>query len=65
MVNLSSFRSSFGADYCVTITTGPIQGLLSRAILVINADGVVVHTEQVPEIKQEPNYIAAINALTA
>lgn len=64
VVNLSSFRSNFGADYGVTITTGPIQGLLSRAIVVINADGVVVHTEQVPEIKQEPNYIAAINALT-
>ena len=62
--SLSVFRSpAFGKDYGVTITTGPIAGLLSRAIVVIDADGKVVHTEQVPEIAQEPDYQAAIAAL--
>lgn len=62
--SLSVFRSpSFGKDYGVTITTGPIAGLLSRAIVVIDGDGKVIHTEQVPEIAQEPNYDAALAAL--
>ncbi|NLX19198.1 MAG: thiol peroxidase [Desulfobulbus sp.] len=61
---LSVFRSpAFGQDYGVTITTGPIAGLLSRAIVVIDADGKVVYTEQVPEITAEPNYDAALAAL--
>ena len=62
--SLSVFRSSaFGKDYGVTITTGPIAGLLSRAIVIIGADGKVLYTEQVPEIAQEPNYDAALAAL--
>jgi thiol peroxidase len=61
---LSVFRSpAFGKDYGVTITTGPIAGLLSRAIVVIDGAGKVIYTEQVPEITQEPNYEAAIAAL--
>jgi thiol peroxidase len=63
VVNLSSFRAGFGADYGLTITTGPIKGLLSRAVIVLDASGKVIYTEQVPEIKQEPNYEAAIAAL--
>lgn len=62
--SLSVFRSNaFGKDYGVTITTGPIAGLLSRAIVIIGADGKVLYTEQVPEIAQEPNYDAALAAL--
>jgi len=62
--SLSVFRSpAFGKDYGVTITTGPIAGLLSRAIVVIGTDGKVVYTEQVPEITQEPNYDKALAAL--
>ncbi|ADW18871.1 thiol peroxidase (atypical 2-Cys peroxiredoxin) [Desulfobulbus propionicus DSM 2032] len=62
--SLSVFRSpAFGKDYGVTITTGPIAGLLSRAIVIVGADGKVVHTEQVPEIAQEPDYDAALAAL--
>jgi thiol peroxidase len=58
------FRSpAFGKDYGVTITTGPIAGLLSRAIVIIDGDGKVGYTEQVPEITQEPNYDAALAAL--
>lgn len=61
---LSVFRSpAFGKDYGVTITTGPIQGLLSRAVIIIDADGKIIYTEQVPEITQEPNYASALAAL--
>ena len=62
--SLSVFRNpAFGKDYGVTITTGPIAGLLSRAIVIIDADGKVLYTEQVPEIAQEPDYSAALAAL--
>lgn len=60
---LSDFRSSFGDDYEVTITDSPMKGLLSRAVIVTDADNKVVYTEQVPEIADEPNYEAALNAL--
>ena len=64
VVPLSTFRNpDFGKDYGVTITTGPLAGLLSRAIVVINAGGKVVYSEQVPEIAQEPDYTAALKAL--
>lgn len=60
----STFRSaSFGSDYGVTVTTGPLAGLLSRAIVVVNEEGNVVYTEQVSEIVDEPNYQAAIASL--
>jgi thiol peroxidase len=62
--SLSVFRSpAFGKDYGVTITTGPIAGLLSRAIVIIDGEGKVIYNEQVPEIAQEPNYAAALAAL--
>ncbi|HUH67986.1 MAG TPA: thiol peroxidase [Mycobacterium sp.] len=59
----SAFRDSFGEDYGVTITDGPIAGLLARAIVVIGADGNIAYTELVPEIAQEPNYDAALAAV--
>lgn len=62
VISLSTFRSpNFGSDYGVTISSGVLAGLLSRAIVVIK-DGKVVYTEQVPEIAQEPNYAAALAA---
>ncbi|CAM3107746.1 lipid hydroperoxide peroxidase [Mycobacterium intermedium] len=61
----SAFRDSFGEDYGVTIADGPMAGLLSRAIVVIGADGNVAYTELVPEIAQEPDYDAALAALNA
>ncbi len=62
--NLSAFRNpEFGRDYGVTIEDGPLKGLLSRAILVIDPKGTILHTEQVPEIAQEPDYEAVTNLL--
>jgi thiol peroxidase len=55
--------NKFGDDYGVKIADGPLAGICSRAIVVIDENGVVKYTEQVPEITQEPNYDAAIAAL--
>jgi thioredoxin-dependent peroxiredoxin len=61
----SAFRSSFGADYGVTIADGPLAGLLARSVVVVDGTGNVAYTELVPEISQEPNYDAALNAVTS
>lgn len=60
----SAFRSDFGTTYGVTITDGAMAGLLSRAVVVIGPDGLVSYTEQVPEIGQEPDYDAALAAIS-
>jgi thioredoxin-dependent peroxiredoxin len=59
----STFRSDFGDQYGVTLTDGKLQGVLARAVVVIGPDGMVKHTELVPEIAQEPDYDAALAAL--
>jgi thiol peroxidase len=60
---LSSFRSpAFGQTYGVTISEGPLKGLLSRAVLVLDANNKIVHAQQVPEIAQEPDYDAVLAA---
>jgi len=62
--SLSVFRTpEFGKDYGVTITSGPLAGLLARAIVVLDTDGKVLHTELVPEIAQETDYDAALAVL--
>ncbi|MGN7067842.1 thiol peroxidase [Micrococcus luteus] len=58
----SVFRSSFGDDYGVRMTDGPLEGLLARAVVVVDADGVVRHAQLVPEISEEPDYEAALAA---
>lgn len=64
VVTTSDLRDgSFGKAYGVTIVDGPLAGLLSRAIVVVDEKGTVVHTEQVPEIAQEPDYAKALAAL--
>jgi thiol peroxidase len=61
---LSEFRThAFGDDYGCRIATGPLAGLLSRAIVVLDASGTVLYTEQVPEIASEPDYDAALAVL--
>ena len=65
VIPLSVFRSpEFGRDYGVTITSGPLAGLMSRAVVVIDKSGEVAYTEQVPEITQEPDYDASLLALS-
>lgn len=65
VIPLSVFRSpEFGRDYGVTLTTGPLAGLLSRAVVIIDKSGKVSYTEQVPEITEEPDYDAALLALS-
>lgn len=57
VVPASVFRHhQFGQDYGVTIIDGPLTGLLSRAIVVIDEQGKVTYTQQVPELADEPNY---------
>ncbi|GLP75277.1 putative thiol peroxidase [Mycobacterium antarcticum] len=60
----SGFRDSFGQDYGIAIADGPFAGLLGRAVVVIGADGNVTYSELVPEIGQEPDYDAALAALS-
>jgi thioredoxin-dependent peroxiredoxin len=65
VLSLSCFRSeTFGKDYGVKITSGPLTGLLSRAVVIIDESGKIIYTEQVPEIVQEPNYEAALALLS-
>ena len=65
VVPLSDFRqaSSFGEEYGVLMNDGPLQGLLARAVVVINPLGDVIYSELVPEITQEPNYEAVLNVI--
>lgn len=56
---LSTFRGALGADYGITFLEGPFEGLLSRCVLVLDAEHRILHTEQVPSTGQEPDYAAA------
>ena len=47
----------------MTIAEGPLAGLMSRAVVIVDGDGVVTYTEQVPEIGQEPDYDSVLAAL--
>ena len=61
---LSDFNTGqFGKDYGLEIVDGPLAGLHSRCIVVINAEGLVIYTEQVAEITEEPNYKLALASL--
>ncbi len=64
VVNLSDFRSdAFGKAYGLTIANGPLEGLLARAVVVVDESGKIIYSELVPEIAQEPDYAAALAAL--
>ncbi len=60
----SAFRSTFGEDYGITLADGPMAGLLARAVVVLDADGKVTYTQLVDEITTEPDYDAALAALS-
>jgi thioredoxin-dependent peroxiredoxin len=64
VVSASEYKSdSFSRSYNVKIADGPLAGLFSRAVLVIDENGKILYTEQVPEIGQEPDYSKALAAL--
>lgn len=65
VITLSGFRlhSSFGRDYGVLMTEGPLSGLLARAVVVVDEKGRVVYSELVPEITHEPDYESALRAI--
>jgi thiol peroxidase len=64
VVNLSDFKDgSFGKDYGLELTDGVLAGLHSRAVVVVDADGIVKYSELVADIKDEPNYDNALASL--
>lgn len=64
VVTLSTMRGSdFMKKYGVAITDGPLAGITARAVVVLDENDIVTHAELVPEIKDEPNYDAALAAL--
>lgn len=64
VVTLSEYKdNSFSEAYGVRFSDGPLQGLLSRAVVVVDESGNVRYTEQVAETTNEPNYEAAIASL--
>ena len=63
VVSLSTFRGSFLKDYGIEMIDGPLAGLAARSVVVLDDAGKVIYTELVPEIAQEPNYAAALDAV--
>lgn len=64
VVVLSDFASGeFGKKYGLEIADGPLQNLHSRVVIVVNENGKVLYTQQVPEIADEPNYEETLEAL--
>ena len=64
VINLSDFNTgNFGKDYGLEITDSVLAGLHSRVIIVLDENGTVKYTEQVPEIADEPNYELALASL--
>lgn len=64
VISLSTFRSpDFGELYGVTMITTERRGLLARAIVVVDEEGMIKYTELVPELTQEPDYRAALEAI--
>ena len=63
VVPLSCFRSSFAKDYGLEMVDGPLKGLTARAVIVVDGQGKVLHSQLVPEIVQEPNYDVALAAV--
>ena len=64
VVTLSDFKDGhFGKNYGLDFIDGPLDGLHSRCVVIVNGEGTVTYSEQVNEIVDEPNYEVAINAL--
>lgn len=66
VIPLSVFRSpDFGRNYGVIMTSGPLAGLLARAVVVLDSSDLVIYTELVPAIGQEPDYESALEVLSS
>ena len=64
VVMLSDFRApEFAQSYGVALASGPLAGLCARAVVVLDADNTVLHSQRVAEIKDEPDYAAALAVL--
>jgi thiol peroxidase len=64
VISLSTMRGrEFMANYGVEIIDGPLAGVTARAVVVLDENDKIIHAELVPEIKDEPNYDAALKAL--
>lgn len=64
VTNLSDFRKgSFGTNYGVEMTTGDLRGLHSRAVVALDENGKVIHSQQVSDIGEEPDYLSALKTL--
>jgi thiol peroxidase len=64
VITLSDFqRGTFGQDYGVEIVDGPLAFLHSRVVIILDENGKVTYTQQVPEIVDEPNYDEVLSAL--
>jgi len=63
VITLSSFRSTFADDYNLKLMDGPLKGLNSRCVVIVDENNRVIYTEQVPELGQEPDYESALKAL--
>ncbi len=64
VVSLSAIRhAGFGENYGVLILEGPLAGMFSRAVVVLDENNTVVHQEQIEDITREPDYKAAFRAL--
>lgn len=64
VVGLSAIRhAGFGENYGVQIEDGPLAGMFSRAVVVLDENNSVVHAEQIEDITSEPDYRAAFRAL--
>lgn len=64
VVVASAFRSSFGQDYGLTLTDSVMRGLLARTVIVAGADGIVRHVQITESTSDEPDYDAAVAALS-
>ncbi|WP_424495288.1 thiol peroxidase [Salinimicrobium sp. GXAS 041] len=64
VINLSDFKErNFGKDYGLEMIDGPLEGLLSRVVIVLDENGKIIHSQQVKDIGDEPDYLAALKTL--
>lgn len=64
VVTLSDFETGqFGEDYGLKIVDGPMKGLLSRVVIILDENRNVMYTQQVPEVSEEPDYEDALKAV--